>query len=125
MKSLMLTAIAAIAVGAVVIAHAQSVYPGGVSAVGSQAYGETASRNPSLPASLAEWDRAGFAPPSKPGQHRVYGRDGYVTTGLGYNAIVALISSTLQDYAESREHDEATKTAGAEPLLVSGTVEQG
>ncbi len=125
MKSLMLSAIAAIAVGAVVTARAQSVYPSGVSAVASQTYGETASHNPSLAALLAEWDRAAFVPPSKPGQYRVYGRNGYVTTGPGYNAMVALIRSARQDYAEGREHDGATKTARVERLLMSSTVKQG
>jgi RNA-directed DNA polymerase len=36
----------------------------------------------------AEWDRIGFSPPSKPGQFRVYGQDGHVTDGPGYNTMV-------------------------------------
>lgn len=44
---------------------------------------------------------------------------------LDITAMVALIRSALQDYADGREHDGATKAARAERLLVSSTVEHG
>jgi hypothetical protein len=44
--------------------------------VASKAYLERANAA-SLKALLAEWDQAGFGPPSKPAQYRVYGRNGY------------------------------------------------
>jgi hypothetical protein len=125
MKSIMLAAIAAVAVGTVMTAHAQSV-PGTVtSGVANSAYGETQSRDPSLAALLTEWHRAAFIPPSKPSQYRVYGRNGYVTSGSGYNAMVALIRSALQDDAAGREQDAAAKAAGAEGMLASSNLKQG
>jgi hypothetical protein len=49
----------------------------------------------------AEWDRIGFSPPSKPGQFRVYGRDGHVTDGPGYNTMVSLIRSAAIDSSQA------------------------
>ena len=125
MKSIMLTAIAALAAGTAMTAHAQSVSANTTSGGANSAYGEIQSRNPSLSALLAAWDRAAFVPPSKPSQYRVYGRNGYVTSGPGYSAMVSLIRSALQDDAAGRVRDAVTKAARAEALLASSNLKQG
>src|SRR5258708_7417581 len=65
----------------------------------------------SLSALLAEWDHAAFTPPGKPGQSRVYGRAGYMTTGGGYNFLVTLIRSAGNDVQAGRDHEAALKIA--------------
>jgi hypothetical protein len=100
-----LAAVAALAVGAAVTAHAQN-------------------ERSSLNALLAQWDRAGFSSPSKPGQYRVYGRDGYVTSGPGYNAMVSLIRSAVIATQEGRDRDAVTEIAQASRLLTASKREK-
>jgi hypothetical protein len=73
----------------------------------------------SLNALLTEWDQASFEPPGKPGQSRVYGRDGYVTTGGGYNEMVSLIRSAVADVQAGRDQDAAPTIAKARTLLAA------
>jgi hypothetical protein len=65
----------------------------------------------------ADWDRIGFNAPSKPAQYRVYGRDGHVTSGPGYNAMVALIRSAARDVRGGHEHEAQMKIASVRSLL--------
>lgn len=125
----MLAAVTALAVGAAVTVHAENerspygvarpVYSGTTPEVGGKATTEPESSVASLNALFAEWDRAGFSTPSKPGQYRVYGRNGYVTTGLGYNYMVSLIRPAVNDIREGRNGDAATKIAKARSLLAA------
>jgi hypothetical protein len=86
MKYIMLAAVTAFAVGTALTAHAQNQpFPDRAVQPASPAIGSSVA---SLTALFAEWDRAGFTAPSKPGQYRVYGRDRYVTSGPGYNTMV-------------------------------------
>jgi hypothetical protein len=132
MKYTILAAVTALVAGVAVTAHAQDVrstagvaQPAGSNAAStaptpnaSPAAGNTAE---SLNALLADWDRAGFNPPSKPSQYRVYGRNGYVTTGPGYNAMVALIRSAVSDAQQGRDHDAALEISRARSLLAGIT----
>lgn len=70
-----------------------------------------------LSALLRDWDRTGFGAPSKPAQFRVVGRDGYVTSGPGYNAMVSLIRSAVRDSREGRDQDALVKIARVRTLL--------
>jgi hypothetical protein len=70
-----------------------------------------------LQALVADWERLGLSPPSKPAQHRVYGRDGYVTSGPQYNAMVSLIRSATADSRGRRDQDALTKIAKVQSLL--------
>jgi hypothetical protein len=79
----------------------------------------------SLNALLAEWDHAGFNAPGKPGQARVYGREGYVTTDGGYNFMVSLIRSAENDVRVGRDADAARKIAQARNLLTASNSEKG
>jgi hypothetical protein len=72
-----------------------------------------------LNALLAEWDQAGFGTPSKPSQYRVYGRNGYVTNGGGYNYMVSLIRSAVSNIREGRTRDTAAEIAEARRLLAT------
>jgi hypothetical protein len=72
-----------------------------------------------LTALLAEWDQAAFGTPSKPSQYRVYGRNGYVTNGGGYNYMVSLIRSALSNIREGRDRDSAAEIAEARRLLAT------
>jgi hypothetical protein len=74
-----------------------------------------------LKALLEDWDRAGFATPSKPSQHRVYGRDGHVTDGPGYYAMVSLIRSAMRDARLGHEHEALAEIGRAQTLLGRGT----
>jgi hypothetical protein len=87
-------------------------------------YPEAGSSAASLSALRAEWDRAGFIPPSRPAQYRVYGRDGYTTSGPGYNAMVSLIRSAVNDAREGRARDAETKVAKARSLLAASNLRQ-
>lgn len=71
----------------------------------------------SLNALLAEWYQAGFSSPDKPGQYRVYGRDGYVTSGPGYDAMVSLIRSAVREAQQGHARAEAVQIAQAKKLL--------
>jgi hypothetical protein len=128
MKYTVLAAVAALVAGTAATAHAENARSGyGVTQsansdtssefVASKAYPELGSNAASLKALLAEWDQAGFGPPSKPAQYRVYGRNGYVTSGPGYNTIVSQIRSAVNDARQCRDRDEATDIARAEGLL--------
>jgi hypothetical protein len=71
----------------------------------------------SLSTLLAEWDQAAFNPPGKPSQYRVFGRNGYVTSGPEYNAMVALIRSAVADAAAGHGRAETLDIARARGLL--------
>jgi hypothetical protein len=134
MKYTMLVAAAALAVGAAVTAHAENeqspnsavrpAYAGSVTGGAEKTYPEAGSSAASLSALRAEWDRAGFIPPSRPAQYRVYGRDGYTTSGPGYNAMVSLIRSAVNDAREGRARDAETKVAKARSLLAASNLRQ-
>jgi hypothetical protein len=112
MKYLVLAAVAALVAGAGT-AHAANP---SVPVLANTAIGSGAG---SLNTLLAEWDRAAFNPPNKPSQYRVFGRDGYVTSGPGYNAMVASIRSAVHDAAAGRDRAEALDIAKARSLLAS------
>jgi hypothetical protein len=130
MKYTMLAALTALVVGVAATAHAENAQPlagaaqparSGASTelVSSKADPGAMSSAASLNALLVEWDRAGFNPPSKPGQYRVYGRNGYVTTGPSYDAMVSLIRTAVSDARQGREQDAAIYIARARGLLAS------
>ena len=134
MKYTMLVAAAALAVGAASTAHAENeqspysavrpAYADSVTGGAENTYPEAGSSAASLSALRAEWDRAGFIPPSRPAQYRVYGRDGYTTSGPGYNAMVSLIRSAVNDAREGRARDAETKVAKARSLLAASNLRQ-
>jgi hypothetical protein len=123
MKYVILAAVAALAVGgAGTTAHAASerspYVPSQPAYTGVTPDGADNSVM-QLNALLAEWDQAGFGTPSKPSQYRVYGRNGHVTSGEGYNHMVSLIRSAASDIREGRTRDGATKIAEASRLLAT------
>ena len=77
----------------------------------------TGGSSAALSALLRDWDRAGFSAPSKPGQSRVYGRDGYVTSGPEYNAMVALIRSAITETRKGHDQEAFAMIAKARTLL--------
>jgi opacity protein-like surface antigen len=114
MKYLVLAVVTALVAGsAATAAHAENP---SVPAVASAARGSDAG---SLNTLLAEWDRAAFNPPSKPSQYRVFGRNGYVTSGPGYNAMIASIRSAVADAAAGHDRAETLDIAKARSLLTS------
>src|SRR5271156_4211630 len=120
MKHLALAALTALAVANVATAHAENQRS---SETATQAAAPEVGNNvASLTALLAEWDRAGFVAPSKPGQYRVYGRPGYVTSGPGYNAMVSLIRTATNDVRNGKDHDAATEIAKARSLLAASNL---
>jgi hypothetical protein len=130
MKYSIIAAVTALVVGASVTAHAENpqslrnaVQPVGVAGpsqlAASSPQAGVGSNAASLNTLLAEWDRAAFNPPSKPAQYRVYGRDGYVTSGPEYNAMVELIRSAVRDTQLGRDHDAAAHIAEARSMLAS------
>jgi hypothetical protein len=132
MKYSTLATVTALVVGIAASANAQTVQSLSVSALpanvaaasapgASNAYEQVGSNAASLNALLAEWDQAGFNPPSKPSQYRVYGRNGYVTSGPGYNAMVTLIRSAVRDARQGRDQDAAAHIAEARSMLASIT----
>lgn len=135
MKSIMLAAITALAVGAAVTAHAETqpsthgtgepAYSGGITEVADEASSASGNHTASLTALLAEWDKAGFAAPSKPGQYRVYGRNGYRTSGAEYTAMASLIRSAVNDSRRGRDRDATMKIATAQSLLAASNSRQG
>jgi hypothetical protein len=120
MRYITLATVAALAVGVAVAAHAENTpaFNGDARTFSSEVRPE-ASSVASLNALLAEWDHAGFNTPGKPGQSRVYGRDGYVTTGGGYNFMATLIRSGVNDVREGRDQEAAPKIAKARLLLAA------
>jgi hypothetical protein len=66
---------------------------------------------------LQDWDRAGFLPPSKPAQYRVYGRNGYVTSGPGYNFMAAEIRAAVADSQAGRDRAALAEIATVRSLL--------
>ena len=120
MKFISLAAVAALAMGAAVSVHAENSpsFDGQAPTFFSETRAE-ASTAASLNALLAEWNHAAFNPPGKPGQSRVFGRDGYVTTGGGYNVMVSLIRSAANDVREGRDADAAPKIARARSLIAA------
>jgi hypothetical protein len=123
MKHLILAALTALAVANVATAHAENQRATETAA--QPAYSEARSNGASLTALLAEWDRAGFVAPSKPGQYRVYGRNRYATSGPGYNAMVSLIRSAESDARRGHDQDAARKIASARSLLAASNSAQG
>jgi hypothetical protein len=114
MKYLVLAAVTAlVAGGAATAAHAEN--PPVPIIAGASTGGDAGS----LDTLLAEWDRAAFNPPSKPSQYRVFGRNGYVTSGPGYNAMVASIRSAVADAAAGHDRAEMQEIARARSLLAS------
>jgi hypothetical protein len=112
MKHVILAAVAALAVGGTVTAHAASEgspYVPAQPAHTSVMADGTGSSVLQLNALLAEWDQAGFSAPSKPSQYHVYGRNGHVTTGEGYNHMVSLIRSAVSATREGRDRDAGSK----------------
>jgi hypothetical protein len=134
MKYTMLVVAAALAVGTAVTAHAENEQPkysavgpasaGSVTGGAENTWPKSGSSAAALSALLAEWDRAGFSPPSKPGQYRVYGRNGYATSGPGYDAMVSLIHRAVTDTREGRARDAETKIAKARSLLAASNLSQ-
>jgi hypothetical protein len=134
MKYTMLVVAAALAVGTAVTAHAeneqsphsaiQPTYAGSVTGGAENTYPEAESSAAALSALLADWDRAGFSPPSKPGQYRVYGRNGYAISGPGYDAMVSLIHVAVTDIREGPARDAETKIAKARSLLAASNLRQ-
>jgi hypothetical protein len=120
MRYIALATVAALAAGVAVTAHAENApaFNGNARTFVSEARPE-ASSVASLNALLVEWDHAGFNAPGKPGQSRVYGRDGHVTTGGGYNFMVTLIRSAVNDVRELRDQEAAPKVAKARILLAA------
>jgi hypothetical protein len=80
-------------------------------------YGSSVRSAAQLNALTTEWARIGFSPPSKPSQFRVYGREGYVTDGPGYNTMVSLIRSAANDSRQGREQEALMKIAKVRRLL--------
>ncbi|HLZ66541.1 MAG TPA: hypothetical protein VKQ29_09935 [Aliidongia sp.] len=134
MKHAMFAAAAVLAVGAVGTAHAQrapssineirTAAPPAASAIADSTAAQVATSAASLNALLTEWDQAGFLPPGKPGQSQVYGRNGYATSGAGYNVLVSLIRSAGKDVREGRDHDAAAKIAIARGLLAAARTQE-
>jgi hypothetical protein len=116
MKYILLAAVASIVVGAAGTAHAQSTAS---AAPVNSGYATTGLGAASLNALLADWDQAGFAPPSKPSQYRVYGRNGHVTNGPGYNAMVSEIRTAVSEVRQGHDADAAVHIAAAKGLLAS------
>jgi hypothetical protein len=116
MKNFVFAAVTAIAVAAAATAHAENERRS------DRTHQELGGGTASLNALLAEWDEAGFSPPGKPGQYRVYGRNGFVTSGPGYNAMVFLIRSAVADSRAGRDLDAAMKVAKARSLLASSNL---
>ena len=117
-----MAAVTALAVGGAVTAHAASerspYVPAQPAYSGAMPEGAGSSVTP-LNALLAEWDQAGFGTPSKPSQYRVYGRNGHVTNGGGYNYMVSLIRSAVSNVRDGRTRDAATEIAEARRLLAT------
>jgi len=113
MKNLLFAAVAALAVATAGLASAQPypVSPGDV--------GRSSSAAAVLNVLLADWERIGFSAPSKPMQHRVYGRDGHVTDGPGYNVMVSLIRSAAIDSRAGRDQEALAKIGRVKRLLGS------
>lgn len=126
MKNVAFAAVTAFAVGAAAAAHAaneRSAYGAARAAYSGEipdmASGTTTSGIGSLNALFAEWDRTGFSAPSKPGQYRVYRRNGYVTSGPGYNALASLIRAAVNDTRKGHDCDAARKIAEVKTLLAA------
>jgi hypothetical protein len=105
------TLLAAIAMFAMVAttANAQSSRSPNLSLYGSSAV--------ALRELFADWDRIGFSAPGKPGQFRVYGRGGYVTSGPGYNTMVTLMRIAAADSRAGRDEEALAKIAKVRNLL--------
>jgi hypothetical protein len=110
MKKALLAAVAMLAIAASSPAYAQHPQ----SSLGPTSPGSSAA---ALHALVADWERIGFNPPSKPAQYRVYGRDGYVTSGPQYTIMVSLIRSAAADSRAGRDQDALTKIAKVRNLL--------
>jgi hypothetical protein len=134
MKYIMLAAVTALAVGTAVTAHAENERPRYTAAqpaklaatpeVARATRAAAESSATSLTALLAEWDQARFDTPSKPSQYRVYGRNGYVTSGPGYTAMASLIRSAVNASREGRVRDAETDIAQASSLLAASNPRQ-
>jgi hypothetical protein len=135
MRYITLAAVTGLALGVAVTAHAgndpslsgpaRTIYSEAQPNVSSKPNSVTEGSAELLSALLAEWDQAAFNPPGKPGQSRVYGRPGYVTTGGGYNYMVVLIRSAATDVEAGRYQDAAPKIAKARDLLAASNLRKG
>ena len=131
-NTIILAAAAVLAMGTAVTAHAESgqssngvvrtAYSGAVVEVADETGSEAGSGDVSLTGLFAEWNRAGFAAASKPGQAVVYGRNGYVTSGPGYNTMASLIRSAAIDTQDGRAQDAAVKITKARSLLAASNL---
>jgi hypothetical protein len=110
MKNALPAAVAVLAMAATNSVYAQLPQ----SSLGYSPSGGSAS---ALHALVVDWERIGFNLPSKPAQYRVYGRDGYVTSGPQYNIMVSLIRSAAADSRAGRDQDALTKIAKVRSLL--------
>jgi hypothetical protein len=124
MRCIVLAAVAAFVMGTAVTAHAENQQSPNNPSQPTYS-GARAEVTSSLTVLLAEWDRAAFSPPSRPSQYRVYGRNGYVTSGPGYNAMVSLIRSAVKDSREGRDREAAPKIGSARHLLAASKARQG
>ena len=107
MTQTVLVAVAMLAMAAMT-ANAQSSRSPDLSLHGSSA---------ALQALSVDWDCIGFSPPSKPGQFRVYGSGGYVTSGPGYNTMVTLMRIAAADSRAGRDQEALDKIAKVRNLL--------
>ena len=101
-----------------------ALYPAALIKVADATYAKVGSNVASLTSLLAEWDQAGFATPSKPSQYRGYGRNGYVTSGPGYNFMVSVIRSAMNDTRKGRVRDAEIEIAKARSLLADSHLRQ-
>jgi hypothetical protein len=108
MTKTLLAAVAMFAMAATT-ANAQSSRPPDLSLHGSSAV--------ALQTLFADWDRIGCSPPSKPGQFRVYGSGGYVTSGPGYNYMVTLMRIAAADARAGRDQEALGKIDKVRNLL--------
>lgn len=108
MTKTVLAAVAMFAIAATT-ANAQSSGASDLSRPGSSAT--------ALQELFADWDRIGFSAPSKPGQSRVYGRGGYVTSGPGYNTMVTLLRIAAADSRAGHDEEALEKIAKVRNLL--------
>src|SRR5271167_4457666 len=83
---------------------------------------DTAAVHEDLSALQSEWDRAAFQAPDKPSQYRVYGRDGYETSGPEYDTLVTLMRSAETEVQAGRDRKAATNIAEARSLLAASDI---
>ena len=122
-----LAAAAALILGAATASHAGDPRLASNTAPDAQ-HGSTTSTTTASPdttqalnALLTEWDQAGFTPPSKPAQYRVYGRNGYVTTGSGYGVMVSSIRAAITAVHAGHDDEALANIDRAKSMLAKAT----